>query len=80
MTKAKTQKSEKTPKTATWDLIKNPKQREVIYGLTDRRKDYWLIQLNDWLLDHQSFNLKDKSRFFRVKITGQLRRSVYSCA
>ena len=49
---------------APLDLIKNPKQRVVIYGLTDRRKDHWAVQLNDWLLDHQHFNLKDKSRFF----------------
>ncbi|NCP67717.1 type II secretion system F family protein [bacterium] len=48
----------------TLDLLKNPKQREVIYGLTDRRKDHWLIQTNDYLLDHQPFNLKDKARFF----------------
>ncbi len=58
----------KTKPTATTlkplDLLKNPKQREVIYGLTDRRNDHWLIKANDWLLDHQTFNLKDKSRFF----------------
>lgn len=47
-----------------FDLMKNPKQRDVIYGLTDRQKDHWLIKLNDWLLDHQPFNLKDKARFF----------------
>lgn len=46
------------------DLLKNPKQREVIYGLTDRRKDYWLVKTNDYLLDNQPFNLKDKARFF----------------
>ena len=46
------------------ELMKNPKQREVIYGLTDRRTDHYLIKINDWLLDHQPFNLKEKARFF----------------
>lgn len=53
-----------TRKPTVWDLIKNPKQRPVIYGLTDRRTDHWALKANEWLLDHQPFNLKDKARFF----------------
>lgn len=49
---------------SVWDLIKNPKQREVIYGLTDRRNDHWALKINDALVDHTPFPLKDKTRFF----------------
>ena len=51
-------------KLSTWELLKNPKARLVIYGVTDRRQDPWPVQLNEWLLDHQPFKLKDKARFF----------------
>lgn len=54
--------SQKAPN--LWDVIKNPKQRDVIYGLTDRRNDPLPVQINDWLLDHSPFSLKDKARFF----------------
>lgn len=47
-----------------WDYVKNPKARTVIYGVTNRHDDPWYLKINEWLLDHQSFPLKDKARFF----------------
>jgi MSHA biogenesis protein MshG len=42
----------------------DPKSRDVVYGVTDRRKDPWWLKLNDWLLDNQSISLHEKSKFF----------------
>lgn len=38
--------------------------REVIYGVTDRRNDSWLIKINDFVIDHSPINIKQKSIFF----------------
>jgi len=54
----------KPAKPTAWDYLKNPKARDVIYGHTDRRSDPLYLKANEWLLDHQPFNGKDKARFF----------------
>lgn len=55
-----------TPRTfaQAWTVLQRPKSRPVIYGVTDRRDDHWLVRLNDYLIDMQSIKPKDKSRFF----------------
>lgn len=39
-------------------------QREVTYGVTDRRGDDILTKLNDWLIDHSGVPQKQKGLFF----------------
>lgn len=52
----------------TWSaalaVVKNPKKRSIIYGVTDRRDDHWLLKLNDFVIDAQGVSGKDKARFF----------------
>jgi len=59
-----TKNHSKTTNNKTWNWVKDPKSRKVIYGVTDRRNDPWFLQFNDFMLDHQSLSLKDKTRFF----------------
>lgn len=55
-----------SPKTwsAALTVVKNPKKRSIIYGVTDRRDDHWLVKLNDFVIDAQGVKGKDKARFF----------------
>ncbi len=59
-----TQKKTKTEKNIFFEWVKTPKSRKVIYGVTDRRKDPWYLQINDFMLDHQGLSVKEKARFF----------------
>ncbi len=40
------------------------KEREVIYGVTDRSKDSLWVKLNDFLIDHSPVTAKEKGLFF----------------
>lgn len=44
--------------------LKNPKLRNVVYGVTNRQNDPLILKINDFLLDHQRISLKEKSLFF----------------
>ena len=46
-----------------FEALAKPK-RDVIYGLTDRRGDHWLVKLNDQLIDHTKVSKKEKSLLF----------------
>ena len=47
-----------------WKVLQNPRSRAVVYGVTDRRDDHWLVKLNDFVIDNQGIKGKDKARFF----------------
>ena len=53
-----------TPAKKSLNLLKNPKKREIIYGVTDRQNDPFLVKVNDFLIDHGRVTLKEKSLFF----------------
>jgi MSHA biogenesis protein MshG len=46
------------------NLPTKKKEREVIYGVTDRRQDPFLVKLNDFLIDHSPVTPKEKGLFF----------------
>jgi len=47
-----------------WDILQKPRSRPVVYGVTDRRDDHWLLKINDFLIDSQGIKGKEKARFF----------------
>lgn len=57
---------QKSPRTFSeaLQLLQHPHNRTVIYGVTDRRDDHWLVKLNDFLIDAQGIKGKQKARFF----------------
>lgn len=57
-------KIEKSSQKEVKKWLQNPKSREVIYGITNRQNDPFLLKVNDFLLDHQRISLKEKSLFF----------------
>lgn len=45
---------------------KNVQEEVVIYGVTDRSKESWMVRLNDFFIDRQKVPLKEKAYFFHL--------------
>lgn len=60
-------------------------RRNIIYGVTDRRKDPWFVKLNDFLVDHSPVSLKEKGMLFHslqlmVRSGVKFTRAIYMIA
>ncbi len=57
-------KVKKSTKNMVSEWIKNPKSRKVIYGVTDRTNDPFLLRVNDFMIDYGRVSAKEKSIFY----------------
>lgn len=56
--------SSKEKKAQMRKWLSDPKSRNIVYGVTDRTDDPWLLKLNDVFIDYGRVGLKEKSIFF----------------